>query len=87
MAFLNHPDVILYVALFLDSDTSSDEAHLSLVNHFFYETLLSRRARHLRVYPSSLPSLALFLIRNKAFRHCQSLKVLVHALYPSFQTS
>ncbi|KLO17587.1 hypothetical protein SCHPADRAFT_936951 [Schizopora paradoxa] len=75
MVPLNSPDVILHIALFLD-DEKKDLKNLSFVNRVLYETLTTRRVRHLRVHYDGLPSLALFLIRNDAFRYCRSLTIL-----------
>ncbi|KLO17586.1 hypothetical protein SCHPADRAFT_936950 [Schizopora paradoxa] len=76
MVSLNSLDVILYIALFLDSEKEKkDLKNLSLVNHVVYEALTRRRVKNLLVYPSDLPSLALFLIRSRASKHCRSLKI------------
>lgn len=82
MAQLNISDIFFSIAVFLDG--KSCLRNLSFVNRVCYETLIPWRARHLRVDSSDLPSLALFLIRNHAFKYCRSFKVLFNHL-PNLQ--
>jgi len=74
MVQLSSTDVVLSIATFLTE--KKDLWSLSLVNRVFYPSLPPRRARHLRVVPGDLPSLALFLLRNDAFRCCRSFEII-----------